>query len=79
VEHHLLAGRGQAVRHFLEVGGEERLALGADNLAQIDAIDRRLVGDAEVEVAALLRRPVEQQRAKRQLAGGERRHRQPFL
>ena len=52
----------------LEIIVEQRRALEADDLAEIDGRDRRLVGDAEIEIAPALRLPVEQHRPQRQLA-----------
>jgi hypothetical protein len=62
----------------------ERRPLGADDLADVDRIDRRFLGDAEIEIPRPLGRPVEQQRAKGQLGGGSRgtfldHYRQAFL
>ncbi len=82
----------QPVGRFGQIGFEKGLALGADDLAQINLVDIGFVGDAEIEVALLFRRPVIQERpqgqpalflALRRLRAAFPRfplhHRQPFL
>ena len=63
-----LAGGLEPRRDRIEKRLKQRRALGADRLAEIDGRNRRLVGDAEIEIAPGFRRPVEQHRTERQFA-----------
>jgi hypothetical protein len=69
-EHDALPGLGQAVRHLDQMRIEQGRAFSAHHFAEIDGADRRLVGNAEIEIAPALRRPVEQNRAERDLGIG---------
>ena len=78
----LLAGRFEPFDRLDQHFGLERLALGADDLADMDPLDRRFRRDPGIEVAIALGRPIEEDRPERQLRRGHRscrlRHRQTF-
>jgi hypothetical protein len=57
--HDGLAGGLKARGHRVQIRFEQRRALETDDLAEIDGCDRRFVGNAEIEIAPALRRPVE--------------------
>ncbi len=80
----LFAGAAKPVGDLIEILLEVGLTLRADDLAQIDAIDGRFVGDLEVEVAALFGVPMIEERPQGQLRMGRFcssgfHQRQPFL
>src|SRR5664279_1910968 len=66
--HDGIAGGLEARSHRVQIVVEQRRALEADDLAEIDGRDRRFVGDAEIEIAPALRLPVEQHRSQREFA-----------
>ena len=64
--YYLFAAAGEALDCLEHHVGAEWKALRAHDLPDAHAVDRRLVGDAGVEVDPLLSRPVEQNRPKRE-------------
>jgi hypothetical protein len=66
-EHDFLAGGAQVLRQADPVGGTQLLAARADRLAEVDAIDCRMLCRLGVELQHLGLGPEEQQGAKRQL------------
>jgi hypothetical protein len=66
--HDGLAGGGEPLGYRVAIIVEQRRALEADRFAHIDGRDRRLVGDAKIEIAPGFRLPVEQQRAEGEFA-----------
>jgi hypothetical protein len=66
-EHHFLAGGAQVLRQADPVGGAQLLAARADRLAEVDAIDRRMLRRLGVELHDLGLGPEEQQGAERDL------------
>jgi hypothetical protein len=66
-EHDFLAGGAQVLCQADPVGGAQLLAARADRLAEVDAIDRRMLRRLGVELQHLGLGPEEQQGAKRQL------------
>ena len=59
-EQHFFACALQPFDHGRDVVCKERRSFRADDLADRDDIDRRLVGDTEIEVAPAFRRPIVQ-------------------
>ncbi len=68
-QHHRLAGPLQPLDYVCHAVLEERQALGAHDLSDRDAIDRRLVGNPGIEVPEPIGGPVEEPRPQRQSCG----------
>jgi hypothetical protein len=77
---HFLAAALEPVHRVEDDFVDERLALRTHHFAEADAVDRRLVGDAGVEIDPAGDRPVVQHRPQRQAHARPRfAHRQAFL
>jgi hypothetical protein len=69
-EHDFLAGGAQVLRQADPVGGAQLLAARTDRLAQIDAIDGRMLRGLGVELQHLGLGPEEEQGSQAYLHGG---------
>ncbi len=68
----------ESLRHFVDILLEIRLALRTYDLAELHRVDRRFIRDAQVEIAELVGRPMEQQRPQSQVRGSAGAHRHPL-